>query len=135
MAWTVLKISASPNHLTYRLTGDGAKTASIIANATILADMVAGPLKNAWNSTFALASATTVLRPQLLGGKTPHFCDANLQMQGAGVFTTGDNDQVAIDVDYDATTATKAEINVGASSDTVGQVGYLTLRHRHTAVR
>ena len=134
MVNTCVKVSASPNHLTYILTGDGTATGLTVANATILADMVAGPLKAAWAQPFALAVATTVMRPQLLGGATPRFCDANLQMAATGVDTTGDRNQLTIDVDYDATTATNAEINIGAFSDTTGQIAFLTLRHRHTIV-
>lgn len=123
---TATKVSAIPNRLTYLLTGDGTVAGPTIANATILADMVNGPLKTAWNSTYANQAA---MRTALLG-RGGH-CSINIQLVATGNDVTAETDLVVADVDTDAVTPTKAEINVGMS-DTTGQLAYMHLLCDHS---
>lgn len=138
MVNTAAKVSASPNHLTYLLTGDGAVIGPTIANATLLADMVAGPLYDAYN---AVLTTQAVMRAQLIGGLRPTTaglgpgaCDMDLHMITTVKDVTAEINQCSVDVDTDAVTITKAEINI-TMSDTTGQIGYLTLRHRHSLIQ
>ena len=129
MANTATLVSSSRNHLTYLLTGDGTVSGPTIPSATILADMAEGPLRNAWNATYANQAA---MRTALLGGGAD--CVAGIQLVATGVDVTAQTNQVVTDVDTDAVTPTKAEINVGMS-DTTGQLAYLTLTHYHSIAK
>ena len=130
MANTAVKVSASPNHLTYILTGDGTQVGPTIANATILADMyVGGPLWGAWNATYANQAA---MRTALLGMGA--FCKVTVQLVTSGVDVTAERNQITVDVDVDAVTATKAEINI-AMSDTTGQIAYLHIERVHSSIQ
>ena len=129
MANTAAKASSSPNHLTYLLTGDGTQVGPTLASATILADMEPGPLKQAWEAAYADQAA---MRTALLGGGA--HCEAEVQMAIAVNDVSTQVNQVAVDVDTDAVTVTRAEINIGMS-DTTGQRAYLHLRHRHSLKR
>ena len=137
MVNTAVKVSASPNHLTYILTGDGTQVGPTIANSVILADMVPGPLKDAWS---AVLTTQAVMRNQLLGGLpgattgSEGSCFANLQLLASGKDVTAEINQPTVDVDTDAVTATKAEINI-AMSDTTGQVAMLHLIHKNSLTR
>ncbi len=130
MANTAVKVSASPNHLTYLLTGDGTVVGPTIANATLLSDMVGGPLRDAYN---AILTTQAAMRAQLIGGLAPGQCEMNLHMIATVADTTAQVNQPSVDVDVDAVTITKAEINI-TMSDTTGTIGYLTLRHRHSII-
>ena len=130
MANTATKVSASPNHLTYLLTGDGTVAGPTIANATLLADMVYGPLRDAWNAALTTQAA---MRNQLLGGLAPGSCDIHIQLVSSPVDTTAQVNQPFADVDTDAVTITKAELNI-SMSDTTGQLAYLHIRHRHSII-
>ena len=129
MVNTAVVQSVSRNHITYLLTGDGTVAGPTLANAAILAAMQDGPLKDAWNATYANQAA---MRAALLGGGAN--CEANVQLAATGVDVTAERNQVTVDVDVDAVTATKAEINIGMS-DTTGQLAYLTLKHRHSIIQ
>lgn len=126
---TAVVQSASSNHVTFLLTGDGTAVGPTLTNAQILAAMEDGPLKDAWNATHADQAA---MRLALLAGGDN--CEANIQMVATGADITAEVNQVVCDVDADAVTATKAEINLGMS-DTTGQLAYLTLKHRHSMVQ
>ena len=119
---TLITNSATPYHITYALVGDGTVAGPTIANATILADMATGPLKTAWSAAYASQSA---MRAGLLAGVATG-CRARLLLLASGVDVTAQNNQITIDVDVDAVTPTKAEINV-TMSDTTGQIAYLVL--------
>jgi hypothetical protein len=130
MVATATKIAAGPHHLSYMLVGDGEVGPLTIANATILADMVPGPLREAWNSVL---TTQAVMRSALLGGlrsvsACPPGCRIHLLLLTAVKDTTAEINQPAIDVDTDATTITKAEINV-FMGDTADQVAIMTLHH------
>lgn len=129
MANTAVLESASPNHATFLLTGDGTVIGPTIANATLLAAMKSGPLKSAWNKEYADQAA---MRTALLGGG--EHCRASIQLRASGVDITAEINQIVADVDVDAVTAEKAELNLGMS-DTTGQFAYLTLSHAHSFVR
>ncbi len=126
---TATKVAATPNRLTYLLTGDGTVAGPTIANATLLADMVPGPLQNAWNQVLTTQAA---MRTALLGGGAN--CRASIQLVATGNDVTAQVNQVVCDVDTDAVSTTKAEINIGMS-DTTGQLAYLHLMHDHSAIR
>jgi len=129
MANTAVKASASLNHLSYLLTGDGTQVGPTVANATILADMVPGPLRDAWNATYADQAA---MRTALLGGGAD--CEISVQLVVAVADVTATENQISVDVDVDAVTVTKAEINLGMS-DATGQLAYLHIRHRHSIIQ
>lgn len=142
MANTAVKTFASPNRLSYILTGDGTVAGPTLANAALLADMVDGPLKDAWNSTYANQAA---MRLALLGGKIDNGgapagvdlgggCYAIIQLLVSPVDTTAQVNQCQVDVDVDAVTATKAEINI-SMSDTTGQIAMLHIMREHSSVR
>lgn len=126
MANTATKASASPNHLTYQLAGDGTQVGPTIASATILNDMVPGPLKQAWESAYADQAA---MRTALLGGGAN--CEVSVQLAVAVADVTAEENQISVDVDVDAVTASRAEINIGMS-DTTGQIAFLHIKHRHS---
>lgn len=134
MANTAVKASAGPCHLSYELTGDGTVAGPTVANATLLADMHnGGPLFDAWNSTFANQAA---MRTALLGGAggvNRQGCYCNLQMAVTVTDTNAEVNQACADVDTDAVTATKAELNI-SMSDTTGQIAFLTLIAFHSIV-
>jgi len=131
MANAVTKVSASPNHITYLITSDGTGAASPpIANATLLTDMEDGPLRDAWKLAYANQAA---MRVALLGGGAD--CRASVDPVVQVVSTTAELNQITVDVDVDAVTATKAEVNVGMSQTSGGQRAYLTLSHAHSIVQ
>lgn len=105
-----------------------------LTNATLLADMNnGGPLFDAWNSTFANQAA---MRTALLGGAggiNRQACYCNLQMAVTVKDTTAEVNQACADVDTDAVTVTKAELNI-SMSDTTGQIAFLTLIAFHSIV-
>lgn len=126
MANTAVFVSAARHRLTYILTGDGTIVGPTITNATILGNMLPGPLKNAWNRTYANQAA---MRTALLGGGQQ--CIMEVQV----VVDSGTTDEkISVDVDTDAVSVTKAEINI-AMSDTTGQIAYLHIIHRHSAIQ
>ncbi len=130
MANTATKVSASANHLTYLLTGDGTVGGPTITSAILLADMqVGGPLWAEWNKVLTTQAA---MRAALLGGLAN--CRVSIQLVATGVDVTAQVDQVVCDVDTDAVATTKAEINIGMS-DTTGQLAYLHLIHEHSIVQ
>ncbi len=126
MVNTAVKVSASPNHLVYILTGDGTQVGPTIANSVITNNMVPGPLRDAWIALYADQAA---MRTALLGGGAQ--CEASVQLLVAVADTTAEENQISVDVDVDAVTATRAEINIGMS-DTTGTIAMLKLTHWHT---
>ncbi len=131
MANTAVKVSATPNRLTYLLTGDGTVIGPTLANATLLADMVAGPLRDAWNKTYIAGGVgdQATMRTALLGGGQD--CSADILLMETGNNVDAQVNQPCADVDTDAVTTTKAEINI-SMSDTTGQIAMLTLEHYHS---
>ena len=124
---TAVKVTATPNHLVYLLTGSGDVIGPTLTSASLLADMVDGPLKTLWGTALANQAA---MRTALLGMGSG--CRCFTQMVVAVNDVTGQVNQVVVDVD--AVTPTLAEINIGMS-DTTGQLAYLHIEYVHTVVR
>lgn len=125
MANTATKKFAGAHRLVYELVGDGTVVGPTIANATLLADMVAGPMKDLYNATYA---SQALMRAALLYGNPGRILT---QVQVAVNDVTAEKNQVSIDTDTDAVTATKPEINI-TMSDTTGQIAVLTLEYVHS---
>lgn len=149
MANTAVKISASPNHLSYLLTGDGTVVGPTIANATLLADMVRGPLEDAYNQEYTTdgTSVQSAMRKALLGGLVSSNglasgvgqgfaggCVMWLQAITTVADTTAQINQPSVDVDTDAVTAVKPEVNI-TMSDTTGTLYMLHIFHLHSIIQ
>jgi hypothetical protein len=145
MANTAVKVSASPCHLTYMVTGDGTVAGPTILNATLLTDMVAGPLKDTWSHVFLTdgTSVQSAQRKSLLGGlqvpapgaKALGFCTVEIQLMATGVDTTTLVIVPVADVDENnAGTTGLPELNLGMS-DVTGQIMMVHLRYHHTMIQ
>ena len=121
-------LTATPYRVVYLLEGDGTVVGPTITNATLLADMVAGPLKDVYNATYA---GQATMRTACL---TSAPCRAIVQLRATGNDVTAEKNQITVDVDVDAVTATKPEVNI-TMSDTTGQFAYLTLEHLHSIIK
>jgi len=121
-------MNRGPNHATYRLTGDGTVAGPTRASATILAELAAGPLLDLFTAAYADQAA---MRTALLEGN-PGIC--LVQMRATVNDVTAEVNQVSVDVDVDAVTATRPELNF-TMSDTTGQVAYFTFLHLHSVIR
>ena len=128
MANAVALQNSGPNHATYRMTGDGTVAGPVRANAAILAELPVGPLRDLFAATYADQAA---MRTALLEGN-PGVC--LVQMRATVNDVTAEQNQVSVDVDVDAVTATQPEINF-TMSDTTGQVAYCTFLHLHSIIR
>ena len=125
MAASVTLKSATPHRVSFLVEGDGTATHTI-TSAVLLAAMVPGPLYNAWNATYDDQAA---MRAALLEGRGRiSFRDRALPVD-----TTGEVNRAAADVDADAVTATKAELNLQLS-DTDGHDFYLDIEYSHSIV-
>ncbi len=134
MANTATKQSAGPCHLTYLLAGDGTQVGPTITNATLLADMInGGPLFDAWNSVLTTQAAMRLALAGALSGINRSGCYMVIQLRTAVKDVTAEINQPSADVDTDAVTVTKAEINI-TMSDTTGQEAYLHLIAFHSIV-
>lgn len=125
MALTAAKVSASSNRLIYLLTGDGAASSATIASLTLLADAVDGPLKDFLNDTYANQAA---MRAVFGGGSVEMSIHARLA-------TDANIGSLGVDVDVDAVTATKPEINVAGDVPALNDTAYLVLEHKHSIVQ
>ncbi len=119
--------TATPNKIVYLLTGDGTAAGPTITNATLLTDMVPGPLEDLFSATYADQAA---MRLALFASD----CEFSIHLITTGVDVTAEINQVVVDTDVDAVTATQPELNIGMS-DTTGQIAYLTIRQDHTITR
>lgn len=134
MANVATKTSAGPCHLTYNIVGDGTVAGPTIANATLLADMInGGPLFDAWNFPLTTQAAMRLALLGGAGGVNRQGCICIIQNQVTVKDTTAEINQPCADVDTDATTVTKAELNV-SMSDTTGQIINLTLLAFHSII-
>lgn len=123
MAATATFAFADPESLCIIVTGDGTVGPLVVANATILAAMVDGPLKRAWQRSYANQAA---MRLALESGRWGAI-DMKL-LRSTGVVTTAQTCQQVLLIDTDAGgDATLAELNVGMSSVT-GDVLLIMLR-------
>jgi hypothetical protein len=126
-ALTATLVKADQYKLTYLLTGDGSDVDVTIANATLLADAVGGPLKNALNKTYTVAGVGDQPTMRHTFGEGP------VKMTIRGRSTT---QLLGVDVDTDAVTTTKVEINVvGAVALAVSETAYLDIMFCHSRGR
>lgn len=127
MANTYTYPVATPNRLVVVVTGDGTAT-GLLANATLQAQMVAGPLKNAFDATYADQAA---MRLALLYGSPVLI---RMWYRTVVADTTAEVNQLAADVDTDATSPTKPEINYQIH-DTTGTIAIMEILLVHSLVR
>jgi len=119
MAATVTVKKATRSRLTLLVQGDGTAT-HIITQAVLAAAMTkAGPLKDQWTKVHTTQAA---MRTALLEEKGRIVIRARTQVAD----TTAQVNQPAADVDTDAVSTTKAEINLQLS-DTTGQEFYIDI--------
>ncbi|MDP2310922.1 MAG: hypothetical protein Q8P18_33190 [Pseudomonadota bacterium] len=128
MANTATKKAATPYRLVYELVGDGTVVGPTITSAIMIADCAAGPLKDLLSASYA---SQALMRTSFLYG-TP--AEMRTQVQIAVNDVTAEKNQISIDVDADAVTATRPEINV-AMSDTTGQTAILVIEYIHSIIR
>jgi hypothetical protein len=128
MANTATLVTATPYRVVYLLAGDGTVVGPTIANATLLTDMVDGPLQDIFNAAYLNQAA---MRTACLASAP---CRAVIQLRTAVNDVTAEKNQISVDVDVDAVTATKPEVNI-TMSDTTGQEAYLTIELLHSIVK
>lgn len=129
MANTAVLAAATTHRLVYTLTGDGTVAGPTIASATLIADSAAGPLRDLLSASYATQA---LMRTAMLEG-TPARILTSLRV-GAATALGPNAAQVAADVDVDAVTATRPEINI-TMSDTTGQVATLEIEYLHSIIR
>jgi hypothetical protein len=117
-AWT--KKNSTPNRLLYLVVGDGT-VAATRTSAQMLADADAGPLKDLLNATYADQAA---MRAALLEAHVRVTVRPRL-VSGVATTTVGG---YSADVDTDAVTPTKPEVNV-QMNDTTGDEVYVELEY------
>lgn len=107
MAVTATLRSATAQRAVYEVLGDGSATTLTIANATILADLdgTTGPLYQAFNATYDNQAAMRLV----IGAGPASVTTAGVEIR-MNPRTLGG--VCAVDVDTDAVTATKPEINI-----------------------
>lgn len=116
---------STPHRITYFLAGDGT-AAQVIPNATLLADMEAGPLRDLFNATYANQAA---MRAALL----EESVEIRIRPRAHPAVVTAEVSTWAVDVDVDAVTATKPEINV-TCPDQASADCYIDIIARHSIV-
>jgi hypothetical protein len=125
---TATLLTSTPYRLVYLLTGDGTVAGPTIASATLIADAVAGPLEDLLSATYANQAA---MRFAFL---TSNPARCNITYLSTPTQVTAEQNLIVVDVDVDAITAARPEINIGMS-DTTGQVGYLEIEYLQTTIR
>lgn len=125
---TATLLTATPYRLVYLLTGDGTVVGPTIASATLIANSVAGPLRDVLSATYA---SQALMRVAMLQSDP---CRIRAQLRATPVDTTGQANDVVVDVDTDAATVTRPEVNV-EMSDTTGQFAYLEIECIFGAIR
>jgi hypothetical protein len=127
MANVAAKVASTPYSITYTLTGDGTVTSSPIASATLITDSEAGPLRDLLSASYAnqaaMRLAFTLGDPAIM----------LVTMRTTVNDVTAEANQVSVDVDVDAITATRPEINYNMS-DTTGQVAILHIRYFQSSI-
>lgn len=121
MANVLATTFVSPLRWVFSLTGDGTVAGPVTANSVILTTIPAGPLRDVFNATYADQAA---MRAAILGGAAGVRVTVMLANSGADV--TAEHNQPNVDVDVDAITATKPELNFNLS-DTTGMIVYVTI--------
>lgn len=124
MPTTFTKKHAGKHRLVYLAEGDGTVGPATRTNAELLADMEAGPLKDAFNATYANQAA---MRAALLEQNVR----VNIRKRAVVAGVTAEVSDWAADVDTDAATPTKAELNVTAP-DQNGGACYIEIEYIHS---
>jgi hypothetical protein len=131
MAVTVALEKSTPHMLMYSLTQDGAAgTAATIAGATLIADAVAGPLRELVEAPNQGAVVDQAAARRALMGDGADVEDAHCAVTAilrSGTMT------VAVDADVDGVTTTLAELNITCGA--AASVAYLMLHFQHSIVR
>jgi hypothetical protein len=122
MANTATLRIQTPHRLVYELAGDGTVVGPTIASATLIADSAPGPLRDALSASY---STQALMRNAMLHGSP---CTMRVVLQTTVNDVTAERNQVGIDVDVDAVTATRPEINI-VMSDTTGQLATLMIEY------
>ncbi|MEY3021407.1 MAG: hypothetical protein RIS86_605, partial [Planctomycetota bacterium] len=86
------------------------------------------PLEDLFNATYANQAA---MRTACLTSAPGRVL---VQLRTAVNDVTAEQNQISVDVDVDAVTATKPEVNV-TMSDTTGQEAYLTIEFLHSIIK
>jgi hypothetical protein len=121
-AFTIALVKSDQYKQTYLLTGDNSATAGLLDNATLLANAVGGPLKNALNQTYANQAA---MRAVFGIGAVKLTIRPRSTTWAAGV-----------DVDVDAVTPTKPEFDIVASTvPGASATAYLDIEFQHSTGR
>jgi len=132
MANAVTVRRATPNRLSLLVIGDGTATGEVTA-AAMLAGMTSGPLKRLWGApgkrAFAGVAAVDPALPTLAEFRIALLerrCYIEIRPRVQVVDTTGQVNQIAVDVLKDATTASQAQLTFQCQ-DTAGQEFYLDI--------
>ena len=128
MANTAVLQYASRNRLVYLLTGDGTVVGPTITSAILIADSAPGPLRDILSAAYLNQGA---MRIACLNCQP---CRVITQLMATGVDVTAESNQITVDVDVDAATPTRPEINI-TMSDTTGQIAVMTLEYIPPAQR
>tara|TARA_Y100000034_G_C6897183_1_gene413926 strand:+ start:1068 stop:1454 length:387 start_codon:yes stop_codon:yes gene_type:complete len=128
MANTIAHLNSSANHSTWLFTGDGTVVSPALASATIIAAMVDGPLKDLFSASYANQAA---MRTAVIEGN-PGIVTTVVRATGNDV--TNEKNRFVLDVDVDAVTAARPEVNTNMS-DTTGQIVVVTFHYLHSATR
>lgn len=125
MSAGVIAKKATKNRLTLLVVGDGTP-ANVVPSATLLAAMIDGPLKDLWNAVYADQAA---MRTELLEGGG--YIRIRPRLAVAAV--NGEVSSYSVDVDVDAVTGTKAELNIQMPDTGVAEI-YVDLLAHHSII-
>lgn len=125
MANAVTKKHATPHRLTYLVVGDGTVD-TVRTSAELLADMVDGPLKDLFNAAYAD-------QPAMRGALLEEHCEIRIRPRTAVAGLTAEVSSWSADVDADAVSATKAELNLKCPDQAAAEA-YVDIIARHSIV-
>ena len=128
MANTIAHLNSSPNHSTWLFTGDGTVASPALPNATIVAAMVDGPLKELFRAPYVNQAA---MRTAVIEGN-PGMVTTVVRATGNDI--TAEKNRFTLDVDVDAVSPTRPEVNT-TMSDTTGMIVVVTFTYIHSVVQ
>lgn len=123
MAISFTKTSATPNRLVYKLVGDGASAASTVSksNAQLLADCVAGPLKDLLSATYTDSAAVQAV---FGGGSVAVATDVQVATSGF----------ISIVGPIFTASANKAVLGFGGVTPAASDAAFVVIEHKHSLV-
>jgi hypothetical protein len=123
MAVSFTKTSATPNRLVYKMVGDGAAAASTISktNAQLLADCVAGPLKDLLAASYA---DTAAVQAVFGGGSVAVATDVQVATSGF----------ISIVGPIFTASANKPVLGFGAVVPAASDAAFIVIEHKHSIV-